>query len=102
MSDKKGAHAMYAISDCTDREKLRQRREEIKLTLEFLAAERLELQRNERSVEPEAFRRRMRLFDRLTEWYRHETAQIDNALADPESSDTQKPERIRESAAPIR
>jgi len=82
---------MHAHSDCIDHDKLRERREQIRLTLEFLGGERLGLQRNAQSVDPEAFRRRMRLFDRLTDWYRHETAQIDNALADAQSSDLRTP-----------
>lgn len=78
---------MHANSDCSDRDKLRERREQIRLTLEFLRDERLGVQRNAQSMAPEAFRRRMCLFDRLTGWYQHETAQIDSALEDTESSD---------------
>jgi hypothetical protein len=82
---------MYALYACVDRDKLRERRDEIKATLEFIRAERLGLHRNERSVDPDAFRRRMRLFDRLTDWYQHETAQIENELSDRASSDSPIP-----------
>jgi len=89
--EKEKEPAMHANSDCIDRDRLRERREQIRLTLEFLGAERLDLQQNAQWVDPEAFRRRMRLFDRLTDWYRHETAQIDNALADADRSDLRMP-----------
>ena len=82
---------MHANSDCIDRDRLQERREQIRLTLEFLGAERLGLKQNAHLVDPEAFRLRMRLFDRLTEWYRHETAQIDNALAATDRSDLRMP-----------
>jgi hypothetical protein len=86
---------MHAISDRIERNKLLERREEIKLTLELLRAEKLGLQGNERSMDPEAFRRRMHLFDCLTCWYEDETAQIDNALTGPASSICGRPERSR-------
>ncbi len=84
---------MHAISNCSDRDKLRRRREKVKLTLEFLRAEKLGLERNAQSMDPEAFRRRMRLLERLTDWYHDENAQIDNVLTDPERSGLRTPDR---------
>lgn len=61
-------------------DKLKQRKEEIELTLKHLENERREVEENTEWVDQAAYANRIRLFDRLTRWYRDEIQQIEKAL----------------------
>jgi hypothetical protein len=80
---------MHGISDPNDQDKLRLRRQQIKLTVEFLRAECAALQGSAQSMDPEAYQRRMRLFECLIGYYEREAAQIEKALGAAESSGLQ-------------
>jgi hypothetical protein len=69
------------MSRCVDGNKLRQRRKEVELTLEYLRAETRQVERNEKSMEPAAFQRRIYLFKRMIDWYEREHQEIDGRLA---------------------
>jgi hypothetical protein len=71
---------MYTISNRLDEEALRERRRQINRTVEYLKLERLGLERNACCMDADAYRRRIRLLDRLAAWYREEKAEIDGTL----------------------
>jgi len=60
--------------------RLRQRREEIRMTLGHLETEKRQAESNTEWLDHAAYRRRMSLLDRVTSWYRTEMMQIENAL----------------------
>ncbi len=62
-------------------DKLRKRREQIVMTLSHLAKEQAEVEQNTDWLDRAAYESRVRLLDRLNDWYIEELEQIDNALA---------------------
>ena len=60
--------------------RLRQRREQIKLTLGHLETEKRQAESNTEWLDDAAYRRRISLLNRVTSWYRTEMTQIENAL----------------------
>lgn len=77
---------MNAISNSGYSEKLRERLEQIAMTLEHLRNERRGVEDNTKWMDRTAYQKRMKLLDRLTGWYYEETVQIENALDRSRSS----------------
>jgi len=60
--------------------KLRNRRNEIRMTLEHVQKEQRSVNDNKEIIDRAAYESRLHLLDNLAEWYVNETARIDNAL----------------------
>ena len=60
--------------------KLRNRRNEILMTLEHVHREQRSVNDNKEMIDQAAYKSRLDLLDNLAEWYVNETARIDNAL----------------------
>jgi len=73
---------MNATSDRIDQDELRRRRQQIDQTLAYLKAERRSIEQNAPWMDPEAYRRRIILLNKLAAWYHAETAEINEALED--------------------
>ena len=71
---------MNAISNSAYSDKLRQRRQEVEMTLRHLESERREVEANTEWLNQTAYQSRLNLLDRVTTWYRQEMGQIDQAL----------------------
>lgn len=67
-------------SDSAYSGRLRQRREQIAMTLGHLETEKRQAETNTEWLDQAAYRRRISLLDRVTSWYRTEMTQIENAL----------------------
>ena len=61
-------------------DQLRKRREQVAMTLRHLEKEHGEVERNTDWLDQAAYESRVRLLDRLTEWYFEELNKIDEAL----------------------
>jgi DnaK suppressor protein len=71
---------MNPVTNTTFYDKLRQRRQQVTMTLEHLKNERHGVEANIKSMDAAAYRDRINLLDRLTGWYREETAAIEKAF----------------------
>jgi len=61
-------------------DKLRRRREQVAMTLRHIAKEQREVEQNTDWLDQAAYESRVKLLDRLSEWYVTEADQIDRAL----------------------
>jgi DnaK suppressor protein len=82
----KGA-TMETFAKARSSDQLRKRREQIALTLRHLEKEHAEVERNTDWLDQRAYESRVRLLDRLTDWYLTEINQIDAALRRAEKDD---------------
>jgi len=71
---------MDTISTAKYSDKLRDRREQVSITLKHIETEQKEAGGNTDWLDQAAYESRMGLLDRLTGWYRKEMAEIDEAL----------------------
>jgi hypothetical protein len=75
------SHAYQPVAvERIELDELRQRREHINRTLEYLELERCRLEENAPFMDAGAYRRRINVFNRATPWYRAEAAEINEAL----------------------
>jgi hypothetical protein len=72
--------SMHVIFNRIDPGELRQRREQISKTVEYLKDERFGIEQNVPCMDPGAYRHRISLLESLAAWYDEEMAQIDEAL----------------------
>lgn len=61
-------------------ERLRNRRNEVMMTLEHVQREQAEVSENQEWIDRAAYENRRDLLDNLADWYANETARIDQAL----------------------
>lgn len=61
-------------------ERLRNRRNEVMMTLEHVQREQAEVSENQEWIDRAAYENRRDLLDSLADWYANETARIDQAL----------------------
>jgi DnaK suppressor protein len=71
---------MIAIKTTTYHDRLRNRRNEIMMTLEHVQKEQRAVDENKDWIDRAAYDSRIHLLDNLAEWYTNETARIDEAL----------------------
>jgi hypothetical protein len=60
---------------------LRQRKDQVEITLRYLENQRRELEDNVRWLTRPAYERRLALLDEVAEWYRDELAHMDRRMA---------------------
>jgi hypothetical protein len=80
LSLRERSRLMHAISNRIDPDELRNRREVINRTTEYLRNERLGLEQNAPWMDAGAWRRRIGLLESLAAWYDKEAAKIDEAF----------------------
>lgn len=71
---------MHPISNCVDPGELRERREQIHKTVEYLRHERFGIEKDAPWMDAGAYRRRISLLECLAAWYDEEAAKINEAL----------------------